>query len=97
MSGVDLLPAPHGLFDVWSPDQAAECLEGISTALYARIWNDIVPLYEDQPRSEVPDDFGERCTAKYWAMFTAAERAELNAAAEREERDTPRGWGSVEA
>jgi hypothetical protein len=69
---------PHGLFDVWSPDTCAECLDGMSVELYKKIWNDIVPLYEDQPRSEVPDDFDRRCVAKFWDKFTDAERAELN-------------------
>jgi hypothetical protein len=77
---------PHGLFTVWSPDTVAECLEGIgNTDLYLKIWNEIVPLYANQPRSEVPDDFDRRCLKKYWSKFTDDEKRTLNAAAERHE------------
>ena len=77
--------APHSLFNVWSPDTVAECLEGVPSELYRRIWNDIVPQYDGKPRSEVPDDFDTRCLALYWEQFTDAERATLNALAEAED------------
>jgi hypothetical protein len=78
---------PHSLFNVWSPDEAAECLPGIgNTDLYTKIWRDIVPLYDGQPRSEVPDDFGNRCLKKYWNKFTDEEKVRLNEAAEAQER-----------
>jgi hypothetical protein len=75
---------PHDLFTVWSPDEVAECL-GVDAALYAKIWNEIVPLYADQFRSEVPDDFDRRCLAKFWSNFTDDEKRALNEAAERHE------------
>jgi len=83
--------APHETFEVWSPDQAVECLEGISEALYRKVWNEVVPLYDGKPRSEVPDDFAERSVAKFWDKFTEAERAELNAAAAAHDAQ----WGSL--
>jgi len=73
---------PHALFQVWSPDEVAECLEGIgNTGIYEKIWNKIVPIYDKWPKSEVPDDFSRRCLAKWWDLFTYEERIKLNAAA----------------
>lgn len=75
---------PHGLFTVWSPDQVAECIDGIPQELYVRLW-DIVPEYDDKPRSEVPDDFEERCLARWWDRFTEGEQLLLNDLATRDE------------
>jgi hypothetical protein len=98
---------PNSLFDVWSPDTVAECLEGVSRELYRRLWA-IVPQYDGEPRSEVPDDFDRRCVARFWDQFTDAERAELNRLAEAEdarnappadedERDHARDWYDTSA
>lgn len=76
---------PNSLFEVWSPDEVAEALDGVSKETSARLWNDFVPLYSGQPRSEVPDDFGRRCLAKWWDKLTEAEQLELNTAAEAQE------------
>ncbi len=76
------MPKPHNLFDVWSADEVAECWAGIgNTDLYCKLWNEIVPEYANLPRSEVPDDFGRRCLAKWWHKFTEAEQIVLNNAA----------------
>lgn len=83
------MPTPNDLFDVWSPDQVAECLDGVPTELYSKIWNEIVPLYDGQERSEVPDDFGKRCLKNYWDKFTEEEQNQLNAAAEAHDKE----WG----
>lgn len=69
---------PHSLFDVWSPDEVGECLEGLPRELSNRLWNDFVPLYENDPRSEVPDDFGRRCLSKWWDKLTLDEQITLN-------------------
>lgn len=68
---------PHPLFIVWSPDEVAECLEGVTTALGRHLWEEAAD-YDGKPRSEVPDDFGERALAKYWDRFTDEEKAQLN-------------------
>ena len=75
---------PHGLFQVWSPDQVAECL-GVPGEIYAKIWRELVPIYDKWPRSEVPDDFSRCCLAKWWYKFTPEEQEALNAAAKKEE------------
>lgn len=71
----------HGLFEVWSPDEAAECLSGISDSTYSHLW-EFVAEYDDVPRSEVPDDFGDRCLSRFWDRLSEEEQKELNAAAE---------------
>jgi hypothetical protein len=68
---------PNSLFKVWSPDFVAECLE-FGSDLYQKIWSEIVPLYNDQPPSEV------HCLAQYWSKFTDEEKFILNALAERD-------------
>jgi len=76
---------PHSLFSVWSPDEVAECLNGIGNSpLYSKIWNEIVPLYKGKPRSDVPDDFDRRCLKKYWSKFTNEEKLRLNECAEKQ-------------
>jgi len=72
----------HSLFKVWSPDEVAECLS-IGSDLYAKIWNELVPLYANKPRSEVPDDFGSRNLSKWWSKFSDEEKLALNEAAKK--------------
>lgn len=74
---------PNSLFRVWSPDEVAECLDGVPQALYSRLW-EFVAEYEDQPRSEVPDDFGRRCLARFWGKLTVDEQTQLNTLAEKQ-------------
>ena len=76
---------PHGLFSVWSPDEVAEALEGVGPEIYRKIWNEIVPIYDKWPRSEVPDDFSKRCLAKWWYKFDPEEQAMLNMLAKEHE------------
>ena len=78
----------HKLFQINSPDEVAECFEGIGTELYAKIWNTIVPLYDKKPRSEVPDDFGRRNLSKFWKHFTDDEKRQLNEIAKRKQAET---------
>ncbi len=76
----------HSLFDVWSPDEAAECLPGLSDSTCSALW-DLVAEYDDRPRSEVPDDFGSRCLSLWWDRLTEAQQEEVNAAAVRFNED----------
>ena len=78
----------HKLFQINSPDEVAECFEGIGTELYTKIWNTIVPLYDKKPRSEVPDDFGRRNLSKFWKHFTDDEKRQLNEIAKRKQAET---------
>jgi hypothetical protein len=72
---------PNSLFHVWSPDEVAECLEGVTPDLSGALWA-LVPLYENQPRSEMPDDFSRRATARWWKKLSLAHRILLNQLAE---------------
>lgn len=74
---------PHYLFGVWSPDEAAECLEGVSKVegLYEALWG-LVHHYDKKPRSEVPDDFGDRCLDNWWKELSVEHQLALNVLAD---------------
>ena len=57
----------------------------IPATLYAKIWNQMVPLYDKERRSEVPDDYDRRCLAqgRFWKLLSAEERTLLNELAEK--------------
>ena len=70
------------LAESWSPDEVAECLD-ISTALYKRLWNEILPVYIE--RADYPNPHpGEYVvqTKHYWDLLTSAEQVEINNAYE---------------
>ena len=72
---------PHHLFHVWSPDEVAECLEGVGIGpIYNQLW-DLVAEYDKKPRSEVNDDFDDRCLAKFWDKLPEETQNHLNACA----------------
>jgi hypothetical protein len=77
---------PHAIFQYVRADEVAETFEGVSDALYARLWNDVVPLQKAIPNREdsgPADHVGHEHLASHWNVFTDAERLELNAIAER--------------
>lgn len=75
---------PDSLFETRSADEVAETMN-VSEALYARLWNDVVPLqYRAQSEEDWEGDYwGSECNAlaSYWHLFSAQERSELNRAA----------------
>ena len=81
------MPAPHSLFNVWRPDEVAECLDygyGQGNAdIYRALWK-MVRHYEHKERSEVPDDFPDFCLANWWDELSEAHQEKLNAAAQKE-------------
>lgn len=68
---------PNSLFHVWSPDEVAECLNGVGSDLYAALWQ-MVRHYDGSAQSEVPDDFGDRCLANWWDELTPDQQQLLN-------------------
>lgn len=83
-------------FKVWTPDEAAECLSGVSPSLYARLWElldgipegDRKPLGGDGTNGTVeyppePDSYPKGTVAAIWRHLTEEQRAELNAAYEK--------------
>jgi hypothetical protein len=73
------------LAKTWSPDTVAECLD-ISTDLYKRLWNEILPIYIE--RADYPNPYpGEYVdqTVHYWDLLTPAEQLEINNALQADE------------
>lgn len=80
---------PHSLFHVWSPDEAAECLDykPVSTPegqeLYKKLWE----LVEQIPEPNgFGDDFSRRCLAqpRLWNQLSIEQQIMLNDAATAE-------------
>ncbi len=74
------LPLIEPLPVTWSPDACAECLN-VSTDLYKRLWNEILPVYIE--RADYPNPYpGEYVdqTMHYWDLLTRAEQMEINTA-----------------
>jgi hypothetical protein len=82
---------PHPLFDIWTADEAAECLEGLPNVVQDFLWNNIVPLqpskYDQfgEPRYEEPVP-GLNSLRKFWSKLPQEYQRQLNKAAERQER-----------
>ena len=68
---------PHGLFTVMRPDEVAECVEGVTDALYTSLW-ELVRHYDGKPRSEVNDDFADRALANWWSELSEEHQTTLN-------------------
>jgi hypothetical protein len=75
---------PHPLFEIWRPDEVAECLDGITDSLYQKLW-DCVPLYK--PHSEFREEPtpGIDCLADFWSRFDPAEQQHMNTLAHKHE------------
>lgn len=72
---------PHGLFEVWSADETANCLNGVGIGeLYNKLMDLTIPRQNTPGLDyrELPDDFGDRCLAKSWDQLTEAEQLKLN-------------------
>ena len=74
---------PHDLFDVWSPDEVAECMDGVSGDLYRRLWSLTGEVPSLTAEDETPDCQFKRALANIWHHLTAREQVELNALAAR--------------
>lgn len=72
---------PHSLFEVWRPDEAAECMSGVPVELQRRLW-ELVELYTPEV-SEVPDSF-DNALSVYWDKLTEEQQGLLNELAIRE-------------
>lgn len=76
---------PATLFTVWTPDEVAECLEGVgNTALYTKLWS-FVPDYKKFD-NEGPPDPGTNALSDFWRRLTPTEQALLNILAERQDK-----------
>ena len=90
------------LLKFWTPDEVAECLEGVPEELYIKIWKDIVPLVEKDKKAdpaikevgymEYPDQQWEFSTKRYWNKFTDKEKQTLIECVEKHNKE----WGIEE-
>lgn len=74
---------PNSLFDVWTPDEVAECISSIPDSIYRKIWNEIVPLYTKSDY-EWNDDFTSNSLSSFWYLFSDDEKRILNDLAEKD-------------
>lgn len=74
---------PHDLFDVWSPDDVAECLDGLPDDLYRRLWSLTSEVPSLTASDETPDCQFKRALANVWHHLTEREQVELNVLATR--------------
>ena len=81
---------PHDTFKTIRADEVAECWDGVGTALYAKLWNDIVPLQKRIPNIEdtgPADHVGFENLAAHWHLLTTDEQDHLNKLAEAQDAD----------
>ena len=76
---------PHPLFEIWRPDEVAECLEGVTDSLYSKLWECVNDF--KAPRPEVSEEpcYGMDSLSDFWDRFDPAEQQHLNTLAEKHE------------
>jgi hypothetical protein len=74
---------PDYLFEVWSPDDVAECMGGVNGALYARLWSLVPMLPRVTADDETPDTRFKRALVHVWHHLSPVEQSELNLLAEQ--------------
>ena len=77
------MPAPREDAKYFQADEIAECLT-VTRETSSELWNKIVPLYDAEPRGEVPGEFTYPI-ANYWHLLSDAAQADINGAFERRE------------
>lgn len=80
----------HPLFDIWTADEAAECLPNLPNSVQDFLWNNIVPLQPSHylPSGEVRYEEpvpGLNSLKKHWSKIPPEYQRQLNQAAERQE------------
>jgi predicted transcriptional regulator len=72
---------PHDLFNYRRADEVAECMEGVTEALYSTLWSDIVP-HQSEEFQETPEA-GFEALANHWRLLSEEDQLLLNAIAEK--------------
>jgi hypothetical protein len=70
------MPQPNDLFKYWRADQVAECMEGVTDALYITLWSDIVPLQSEEFQETPERDF--EAIVNYWHLLSESNQRLLN-------------------
>ena len=82
---------PNPLFDVWTPDEVAECLDGVVSdgdySLYKTLWSLLKPRSSPEER-EIPDVDSDHVLAASWTRLTTDDQIALNTLAERSNPNT---------
>ena len=87
---------PEALFEVWSADEVAECLPGVSEEDYKMLWG-VVDTATLPPPGETPDTCFERSLSKSWDRVPDDAKARLNALARAFEEEEDRKFAEREA
>ena len=76
----------HPLFEIWRPDEVAECLEGVDDSLGRKLW-EFVEEYK-APRPEVSEEpcVGLDALVEFWSRLEPRDQRTLNVLAIRHER-----------
>ena len=77
---------PHSLFEIWTPDQVAECLSypDADNSVYRQLW-DLVQYYA-KTNPEYPGEFdGTNALKGFWDRLPDETKVILNAAAKADE------------
>lgn len=71
----------HGLFEIWTPDQVAECLEykDPDHVIYGQLWAFVNDYDETNP--ETPSNDGTNALEGFWDKLPDESKVILNAAA----------------
>ena len=79
---------PHGMFMYWSADEVAECMDGVTDALYRRLYEVVEPRANTPGLDyrEVNDSFDHCLGHAGWLKLTDDERRQLNEIAAAFER-----------
>jgi len=79
---------PNGIFMYWSADEVAECMDGVTEALYRRLYEVVEPRANTPGLDyrEVNDSFDHCLGHAGWLKLTDDERRQLNEIAAAFER-----------
>jgi hypothetical protein len=77
---------PHVALTITTPDEVAECWEGVEDALYEKLWY-LTKFYDNSHLANIEDMgpgdvVGINSVAKFWGKLTDEEQMRLNELAE---------------
>jgi hypothetical protein len=79
---------PHTALKYITPDEVAECWEGVDEELYSALWA-CVPKYDNKWRENIEDMgpydvIGVNSVSKFWSSFSMHHKRQLNNLATRQ-------------
>jgi hypothetical protein len=76
---------PHILFEIWRPDEVAECLDGVTDELYKKLWTFVEDFKAPRPEVAEEPTPGLDCLADFWDRLTIPEQQHLNTLAQKQD------------